>query len=92
MKSNYKPTDITLYHFSDLIEEVTEYNTDLQYGLSDIVGVTIDKGLIPTIANLNQTALDKFYVVKPKTFVYNPRTHGVKLGMGFNQTTETRAI
>lgn len=89
MKSNFKPIGTALYHFSDLIEEVTEYNADLQYGLSDIVGVTIDKGLISTVANLSQTALDKFYIVKPETFVYNPRTHGVKLGMGFNQTSKT---
>ena len=78
MKSNYK--------FYDLIEEVKEYNTELQYGLNDIVGVTIEKGLIPTVANLQQTSLEKFYIVKPKTFIYNPRTHGVRLGMGYNNT------
>ena len=81
MKSNYR--------FSDVIEEIREYNVHLTYGLNDIVGVTIEKGLIPTIANLTQTALDKFYIVKPGTFVYNPRTHGVRLGMGFNQTNQT---
>ena len=81
MKSNYR--------FSDVIEEIREYNVHLTYGRNDIVGVTIEKGLIPTIANLTQTALDKFYIVKPGTFVYNPRTHGVRLGMGFNQTNQT---
>lgn len=77
------------YRFSDLIEEVEERNISLVYGLDDIVGVTIEKGLIPTIANLTQTALDKFYIVKPDTFVYNPRTHGVRLGMGYNDTNKT---
>lgn len=81
MKSKYK--------FSELIEEISEQNTELKYGLDDIVGVTIEKGLIPTIANLQQTALNKFYIVKPDTFVYNPRTHGVRLGMGFNKTNYT---
>ncbi len=76
-----------MYKFKDIIEEVEERNTDLRYGLDDIVGVTIEKGLIPTIANLVQTSLDKFYIVKSETFVYNPRTHGVRLGMGFNNTT-----
>ncbi|MBR6605758.1 MAG: restriction endonuclease subunit S [Prevotella sp.] len=76
-----------IYKFRDIIEEVEERNTDLRYGLDNIVGVTIEKGLIPTIANLTQTSLDKFYLVKPETFVYNPRTHGVRLGMGFNNTT-----
>ena len=76
-----------MYKFKDIIEEVGERNTDLRYGLDDIVGVTIEKGLIPTVANLAQTSLEKFYIVKPETFVYNPRTHGVRLGMGFNNTT-----
>ena len=78
-----------MYKFENLIEEVKEFNTDLKYGLDDIVGVTIEKGLIPTIANLTQTALDKFYIIKPETFVYNPRTHGVRLGMGYNNTCNT---
>jgi len=78
-----------MYKFEDLIEEVKEFNTDLRYGLGDIVGVTIEKGLIPTIANLTQTALDNFYIIKPETFVYNPRTHGVRLGMGYNDTCNT---
>lgn len=77
------------YLFEDLIEEVQEKNTSLKYGLDDIVGVTLDKDLIPTIANLTQTALDKFYIVEPGTFVYNPRTHGVRLGMGYNRTNHT---
>lgn len=78
-----------VYKFAEIIEEVKEYNNDLKYGLNNIVGVTIEKGLIPTIANLSQTALDKFYIVQPKTFVYNPRTHGVRIGMGYNQTKKT---
>ena len=78
-----------MYKFEDIIEEVNELNTDLRFGLDDIVGVTIEKGLIPTIANLTQTALDKFYIIKPETFVYNPRTHGVRLGMGYNDTNNT---
>ena len=78
-----------MYKFKNLIEEVKELNTELKYGLDDIVGVTIEKGLIPTVANLTQTALDKFYLVKPETFIYNPRTHGVRLGMGYNDTCNT---
>lgn len=87
MKQNYKK--LGEYKFSDLIEEVSERNTKLEFGLSDIVGVTIEKGIIPTIANLTQTSLDKFYIVSPNTFIYNPRTHGVRLGMGYNDTTKT---
>lgn len=74
------------YKFGDLIEEVSERNTQLEYGLEDTIGVTIEKGLIPTVANLSQTALDKFYIVRHNTFIYNPRTHGVRIGMGYNKT------
>lgn len=87
MKQNYRK--LGKYSFLDLIEEVSERNTKLEFGLSDIVGVTIEKGIIPTIANLTQTSLDKFYIVSPNTFIYNPRTHGVRLGMGYNDTTKT---
>jgi len=54
--------------------------------LDDIVGVTLEKQMIPTIANLTQTNLDDFIIVHPKDFVYNPRTHGKKIGLGFNTT------
>lgn len=30
--------------------------------------------------------LSKFLIVEPKEFVYNPRTHGKKIGLGFNTT------
>ncbi len=74
------------YKFKELIEEVQEKNESLKYGLDDTIGVTIEKGLIPTVANLSQTALDKFYVIRKHTFIYNPRTHGVRIGMGYNKT------
>lgn len=67
------------YKLGELLELVTEKNSSLDYGLEDIVGVTIEKEMIPTIANLKETALDKFNIVRPHDFVYNPRTHGKKL-------------
>lgn len=78
-----------VFKFKDIIEEIKDFNSDLKYGLDDIVGVTIEKGLIPTIANLTQTSLDRFYIVKKDDFVYNPRTHGIRIGMGFNETNKT---
>ena len=74
------------YKLGDLVELVTETNSELIYGLDDIVGVTLEKQMIPTIANLTQTDLDDFIIVHPKDFVYNPRTHGKKIGLGFNTT------
>ena len=44
-----------VYKLGDLVEQVTETNFNLKYGLDNIVGVTIEKEMIPTIANLTQT-------------------------------------
>lgn len=74
------------YKLGELLELVTEQNTSLEYGLDDIVGVTIEKEMIPTIANLKETALDNFTIVRPHDFIYNPRTHGKKIGLGYNDT------
>lgn len=74
------------YKLGELVEQVTETNTELNFGLNDIVGVTIDKKIIPTIANLKETDLKKFVIVSPNDFIYNPRTHGKKIGLGYNNT------
>lgn len=75
-----------IYKLGDLVELVTETNSDLKYGLDDIIGVTIEKEMITTIANLTETDLDKFVIVRPYDFIYNPRTHGKKIGLGYNTT------
>ena len=74
------------YSFGELVELVDEANESLELGINDVVGCTIDKRLIPTIANLIQTDLKKYIIVKPNYFVMNPRTHGVKIGFGYNST------
>ncbi len=74
------------YKLGELLEQVYDNNGDLKYGLEDIVGVTIEKEIIPTIANLSTTDLSKFIIVKPNYFIYNPRTHGKKIGLGYNNT------
>lgn len=74
-----------VYKLGELLEQITETNNDLKYGLDDIVGVTINKEMIPTIANLNNTDLSKFNIIKKHDFIYNPRTHGKKIGLGYNK-------
>lgn len=68
----------------DYIEQCDERNEALKYGLDDVMGMTITKEIIPTKANLNGNDLSKFKVVYPNEFVYNPRTHGKKIGLGMN--------
>lgn len=70
----------------DYIEQCDERNETLQYGLEDVMGMTITKEIIPTKANLSGNDLSKFKIVYPNEFIYNPRTHGKKIGLGFNSS------
>lgn len=56
------------------------------YGLSKelVMGMTITKEVIPTKAKIKDTDISKFKVVFPEEFIYNPRTHGAKIGLGMN--------
>ena len=54
--------------------------------------MTINKEIIPTKADLRENDLSKFLVVKPREFVYNPRTHGKKIGLGFNNISKAFII
>lgn len=70
----------------EYIEQCTAINSDLQFGIDDVRGMTISKEIIPTKTDLKSMDLSKFLIVEPKEFVYNPRTHGKKIGLGFNTT------
>ena len=83
---------LTEYKFADLIEPVSETNSKLLYGSNDVHGMTITKEIIPTKANMTGTDLSKFLVVHPGDFIYNPRTHGKKIGFGYNNTEESFLI
>lgn len=77
---------LTKYRLGDLLELVVETNEDLLYGPEDVRGMTITKEIIPTKADVAGIDLSKFIVVHPNEFIYNPRTHGKKIGFGYNNT------
>ena len=77
---------LTEHHIGELIELVTETNQDLIYGPNDVMGMTITKEVIPTKAKVAETDLSRFIVVQPGYFIFNPRTHGKKIGFGYNDT------
>jgi type I restriction enzyme S subunit len=83
---------LTKYCLGDLLELTTETNADLKYGPDSVRGMTITKEIIPTKANVENTDLSKFLVVHPHEFVFNPRTHGKKIGFGYNRTNEAFLI
>ena len=76
----------------DLIEECDKRNIDREFGINDVIGMTITKKIIPTKANVKDADLSSFLIVEPNQFVYNPRTHGKKIGLGLNDTNRTLLI
>lgn len=74
------------YKLGELIELSDDRNTDLKFSADDVRGMTIEKTVIPTKANMDGTDLANFIIVQPNEFIYNPRTHGKRIGLGFNDT------
>ena len=74
------------YKLGLLIELVLDTNSELLFTADDVRGMTITKEIIPTKANVLETDLSKFLIVNPNEFIYNPRTHGKKIGFGYNNT------
>lgn len=83
---------LTKYKLGELIELVLDTNSELQYGPNDVRGMTITKEIIPTKADVTRTDLSKFLVVSPGEFIYNPRTHGKRIGFGYNNTVDAFII
>ncbi|AQW61919.1 type I restriction endonuclease subunit S [Dehalococcoides mccartyi] len=83
---------LTKYRLGELVEQTFNVNTELLFGEEDVRGMTITKQIIPTKANVAGTELSKFLIVHPHEFVYNPRTHGKKIGLGYNNTDESFII
>ena len=81
-------TEAPKVRLGELIEECGKRNSDGLLGADDVIGMTITKEIIPTKADVKNTDLSKFLIVEPEQFVYNPRTHGKKIGLGFNDTTK----
>ena len=83
---------LSRYKLGELIELVTETNSDLKYQENDVRGMTITKEIIPTKANVKNTDLSKFLIVHPNEFIFNPRTHGKKIGFGYNNSNKAFLI
>ncbi len=83
---------LTKYRLGDLIELSEQVNSDLEYGADSVMGMTITKKIIPTKADTKNADLSKYLIVYPNEFIYNPRTHGKKIGLGFNNTDKAFLI
>lgn len=80
---------LTKYKLGDLICELHQFNSSLEYGLEYVRGISNSKEIAKTKADVDETVIHKFYVIYPGEFVYNPRTTrmGDKVGLGYNNTS-----
>lgn len=75
----------------DYIEKSEEVNSEQQFGIDDVRGVSNMKGFIKTKADVTGRNLLRFQLVKPQYFSFNRRTtrNGERLGLGYNSTSQT---
>ena len=75
----------------DYIEVCEDRNTEGEYGINDVRGVSNLKGFIQTKANIDNRDLSKFQLIRPNSFVFNRRTtrNGERLSLGFNDSDKT---
>lgn len=83
---------LTKFRMADLIELTDDVNTEKTFGATDVRGMTITKEIIPTRADVSNADLAKFLVIHPGEFVFNPRTHGKRIGFGYNNTDKSFII
>lgn len=79
---------LTKYKFARLIELCFIRNTGKRYDENSAIGVNIDKEIRVMKGDASNKDIEKFYVVKPGFFVYNPRGSR-KLGLGYNDSENT---
>lgn len=70
------------------IKRIERRNSDLEFNIDDVRGVSNNKEIQPTKANVSDRSFVRFQIVEPKEFVFNRRTTrmGDRLGLGYNQT------
>ena len=58
------------YRLGDLIELCDERNTEGKYTVDDVRGISTDKKLIETKANMDGVTLDSYNVISKNQFAY----------------------
>ena len=88
-KEKYKAVRI-----GELVELSDERNTDGQYTVGDVVGISIEKKIIPTKANMDGVSLSSYKVLNPKGFCYVTVTsrNGDKISLALNNSCNTYIV
>lgn len=79
------------YKLGDLIELSELKNTDLEYGIDDVKGISIQKRFIETKADMTGVSLRPYLLVRPDSFAYVTVTsrNGEKITIAHNDTDKT---
>lgn len=80
-----------MVRLGDLIELCDERNSEGKYGIDDVRGISIEKKLIFTKADMNGVSLNPYKVMKLKEFCYVTVTsrNGGKISLAMNDTDST---
>ena len=75
----------------EYLELVETPNENLQYGIDDVMGVSIEKKFIPTKADMMGVNLKPYYVIQPNEFAYVTVTsrNGEKISIALNDSNDT---
>lgn len=73
------------------LELVEATNENLQYGIDDVMGVSIEKKFIPTKADMMEVNLKPYYVIQPNEFAFVTVTsrNGEKISIALNDSNKT---
>ena len=87
----YKYPEVTL---GEYIEECDERNSGGKYTLNDVRGISIQKNLILTKADMKDVSLSPYKLLKPREFSYVTVTsrNGGKISLAINDTNETYIV
>lgn len=80
-----------MVELGELIAECDERNISNKYGLNDVRGISIEKKIIPTKADMTDVSLIPYKVMKPNEFCYVTVTsrNGGKISLAINDTKST---
>lgn len=89
LKHTYPLTEIGPY-----IEQCDERNSDKQYGVYSVMGVSIGKKFISTKADMTGVSLTPYKLVKPNEFCFVTVTsrNGGKISLALNQSDDTYIV
>ena len=89
LKHKYKAVEI-----GEFIEQCDERNSDGTYAVNAVRGISIDKKVIPTKANMDGVSLTPYKLFKPKEFCFVTITsrNGGKISLACNEDQETHIV